>query len=202
MAIDKKIIEVLNAFNKKLNDDTRLSLKTKLRERAVKTLAKSKFKDKSIKDVQSRLEATIKPAPAVYENGGVVVRLYMNDYWEVVDKGRKAASVSSEGQSKINEWSATRGVAEKIRISDLEKRKEKQSKSERKGKLKTLKKMPFDRARKAAAFLIARKLKSKKLEPTYFFSTIKNDGRIEKLQQDLAEIMETEIILDIQSGWQ
>ena len=202
MAIDKKIIEVLNAFNKKLNDDTRLSLKTKLRERAIKTVAKSKFKDKSIKDVQSRLEATIKPAPAVYENGGVVVRLYMNDYWEVVDKGRKAASVSSEGQSKINEWSATRGVAEKIRISDLEKRKEKQSKSERKGKLKTLKKMPFDRARKAAAFLISRKLKSKKLEPTYFFSTIKNDGRIEKLQQDLAEIMETEIILDIQSGWQ
>ena len=202
MAIDKKIIEVLNAFNRKLNDDTRLSLKTKLRERAVKTLAKSKFKDKSIKEVESRLEATIKPAPAVYENGGVVVRLYMNDYWEVVDKGRKAASVSSEGQSKINEWSAVRGVAEKIRISDLEKRKEKQSKSERKGKLKTLKKMPFDRARKAAAFLISRKLKSKKLEPTYFFSTIKNDGRIEKLQQDLAEIMETEIILDIQSGWQ
>lgn len=202
MAIDKKIIEVLNAFNKKLNDDTRLSLRNKLRERAIKTLAKSKFKDKSIKEVESRLEATIKPAPAVYENGGVVVRLYMNDYWEVVDKGRKASSVSSEGQSKINEWSAVRGVAEKIRISDLEKRKEKQSKSERKGKLKTLKKMPFDRARKAAAFLIARKLKSKKLEPTYFFSTIKNDGRIEKLQQDLAEIMETEIILDIQSGWQ
>lgn len=200
MAIDKKIIEVLNAFNRKLNDDTRLSLKTKLHERAVKTLAKSKFKDKSIKDVQSRLQASIKPIPAVYENGGIVVRLYMNDYWEVVDKGRKAASVSSEGQSKLQDWSSTRGVAEKIRISDLEKRKEKQSKSERKGKLKTLKKMPFDRAKKAAAFLIARKLKSNKLEPTYFFDEIKNDGRIQKLEQDLAEIMQTEIIVDIQSG--
>jgi hypothetical protein len=202
MAIDKKIIEVLNAFNVKLNDDTRLSLKTKLRERAVKTLAKSKFKDKSIKDVQSRLEASIKPIPAVYEGGGITIKLVMNDYWEVVDKGRKAANVSSEGQSKIQDWSSTRGVAEKIRISDLEKRKEKQSKSERKGKLKTLKKMPFDRAKKAAAFLIARKLKSNKLEPTYFFSEIKNDGRIQKLEQDLAEIMETEIIVDIQSGWQ
>ena len=200
MAIDKKIIEVLNAFNRKLNDDTRLSLRNKLRERAVKTLAKSKFKDKSIKEVESRLEATIKPVPAVYENGGIVVRLYMNDYWEVVDKGRKAASVSSEGQSKLQDWSSTRGVAEKIRISDLEKRKEKQSKSERKGKLKTLKKMPFDRAKKAAAFLIARKLKSNKLEPTYFFDEIKNDGRIQKLEQDLAEIMQTEIIVDIQSG--
>lgn len=202
MAIDKKIIEVLNAFNKKLNDDTRLSLKTKIRERAVKTLAKSKFKDKSIKDVQSRLEASIKPIPAIYEGDGITIKLVMNDYWEVVDKGRKAAGVSSEGQSKIQDWSSTRGVAEKIRISDLEKRKEKQSKSERKGKLKTLKKMPFDRAKKAAAFLIARKLKSNKLEPTYFFSEIKNDGRIQKLEQDLAEIMETEIIVDIQSGWQ
>lgn len=198
MAIDKEIIKLLNDFNEKLLIDTRISLKNELHKRAVNTLAKSKFKDKSVKDVQSRLSASMKVIPAKYDSGGITTKLIMNDYWEVVDKGRKAANVSKDGQSKIQEWSSTRGVAEKIRISDLEKRKEKQSKSKSKRKLKTLKKMPFDKAKKAAAFLIARKLKSKKLEPTNFFSVIKNDGRLEKLQEDIAAIMQTEIIVNIQ----
>ena len=191
MAIDKKIIEVLNEFNMKLNNDTRLSLKTKLDARAAKHNGKI---------VQSRLWASIKPMPAIYEGGGIVVKLVMNDYWVFVNEGRNPGSVSSEGQSKIAEWSSTRGFAEKIRISDLERRKEKQSKSKRKGKLKTLKKMPFDQAKKAAAFLISRKLKSKKLEPTHFFDEVIKDGRIEKLQKDIAEIIQTEIIIDVQQA--
>jgi hypothetical protein len=191
MAIDKEIVALLNDFNTKLKDDTQLSLKTKLNERAAKNKGKS---------VQSRLFASVKALPATFDASGVTIKLVMNDYWVFVNEGRNPGNVSAEGQSKLAEWSDTRGFAEKIRIKDLEKRKEKQSKSERKGKLKTLKKMPFDRAKKAAAFLIARKLKSKKLEPTYFFDEIKNDGRIQKLEQDLAEIMQTEIIVDIQSG--
>ena len=191
MAIDKEIVALLNDFNTKLKDDTQLSLKTKLNERAAKNKGKS---------VQSRLFASVKALPATFDASGVTIKLVMNDYWVFVNEGRNPGNVSAEGQSKIAEWSSTRGVAEKIRISDLEKRKEKQSKSERKGKLKTLKKMPFDRAKKAAAFLIARKLKSKKLEPTYFFDEVIKDGRVEKLQQDLAKIMETEIIVNVQQA--
>lgn len=191
MAIDKQIIEVLNDFNLKLNNDTRLSLKTKLDARA------ARYKGKS---VQSRLWASIKPIPAKYDSGGITVKLVMNDYWIFVNEGRNPGNVSAEGQSKIAEWSATRGFAEKIRISDLEKRKEKQSKSKSKRKLKTLKKMPFDRAKKAAAFLIARKLKSKKIDPTHFFDEVIKDGRLEKLQKDIAAIMQAEIIIDIQQA--
>ncbi len=191
MAIDKEIVALLNDFNTKLKDDTQLSLKTKLNERAAKNKGKS---------VQSRLFASVKALPATFDASGVTIKLVMNDYWVFVNEGRNPGNVSAEGQSKIAEWSDTRGFAEKIRIKDLEKRKEKQSKSERKGKLKTLKKMPFDRAKKAAAFLIARKLKSKKLEPTYFFDEVIKDGRVEKLQQDLAKIMETEIIVNVQQA--
>jgi len=191
MAIDKEIVALLNDFNTKLKDDTQLSLKTKLNERAAKNKGKS---------VQSRLFASVKALPATFDASGLTIKLVMNDYWVFVNEGRNPGNVSAEGQSKLAEWSDTRGFAEKIRIKDLEKRKEKQSKSERKGKLKTLKKMPFDRAKKAAAFLIARKLKSKKLEPTYFFDEVIKDGRVEKLQQDLAKIMETEIIVNVQQA--
>ena len=195
MAIDKKIIEVLNAFNVKLNDDTRLSLKTKLDARAAKNKGKS---------VQSRLWASIKPMPAIYEGGGIVVKLVMNDYWVFVNEGRNPGNVSADGQSKIAEWSATRGFAEKIRIKDFDLRtkiqNEAKAKNANRKKWTKLKKMPFDKAKKAAAFLIARKLKSKKLEPTYFFDEVIKDGRVQKLQQDLAEIMETEIIVDIQQA--
>lgn len=200
MAIDKEIIALLGEFGKNITIDLKSNLRKKLDERAARTLAKSKFKDKSIKKLTSRLEASILANPVKYVDGGLVFTLSMNDYWEVVDKGRKAANVSKEGQSKIQEWSATRGVAEKLRISDLEYRKEKQSKSKSKRKLKTLKKMPFDRAKKAASFLIARKLKKNKLEPTNFFTLIKNDGRLEKLQEDISAIMQTEIIIDIQQA--
>jgi hypothetical protein len=200
MAIDKEIIALLSEFGKDITIDLKKNLRLKINERAAKTLSKSKFKDKSVKDVQSRLEASILANPVKFVDGGLVFTLTMNDYWEVVDKGRKAANVSSEGQSKIAEWSSTRGVAEKIRISDLEKRKEKQSKSKSKRKLKTLKKMPFDQAKKAAAFLISRKLKSKKLEPTHFFDDVIKDGRIEKLKEDIAKLINTEVTIDIQQA--
>ena len=200
MAIDKEIIALLGEFGKNITIDLKSNLRKKLDERAAKTLAKSKFKDKSVKKLTSRLEASILANPVKYVDGGLLFTLSMNDYWVFINQGRNAGNVSSEGQSKIAEWSATRGVAEKLRISDLEYRKEKQSKSKSKRKLKTLKKMPFDRAKKAASFLIARKLKKKSLDPTYFFTEIIKDGRIEQLQSEISKLINTEIIIDIQQA--
>lgn len=197
MAVDKEIIKILDEFNLKLAEDTRNSLQTKLDKRAEETLAKSKYKDKSFKRVKSRLWASIKPVATVFNNGSLKMKLTMNDYWSVVNDGRKASDVSEEGQSKIVDWSATRGLAEKIRITDLEARKQRQSLSERKGKLKTLKKMPFERAKKAAGYLVARSLKNKALEPTHFFDEVINDGRLEKLSEDITKIFRTEILIEI-----
>jgi hypothetical protein len=188
MGLNEKIKELLNEFNTKLLVDTRANIRLKLDERAP---SGSKFKGK-----ESRLEASVKAPPAIFDKGMIKSKLTMNDYWAVVNDGRKASNVSEEGQAKIAEWSATRGLAEKIRISDLEKRKQKQKLSERKN-LKTLKKMPFDRAKKAAGYLVARSLKKKSLEPTHFFDEVINDGRLKELEEKLSEILKSELIINI-----
>ena len=190
MAIDKEIIQILSDFNEQLVKDTRTSLQKKLDARAAKHGGKK---------VQSRLFASIAAPPAEYKSGGIYSKLVMNDYWVFVNDGRNAGNVSLDGQKKLEDWSSTRGFAEKIRITDLENRKKKQSLSERKN-LKKLTKMPFDKAKKAAAFLIARSLKKKNLEPTRFFDEVIKDGRVAKLKEDIAKVVKSEIIIDVQQA--
>ena len=187
MAISNDIEKVLNDFGLKLVIDTKSNLKKKLDERAARHGGKS---------VKSRLEQSVN-SEIVYSNGSINLIVKMNDYWNIVDGGRNASNVSAEGQAKIAEWSATRGVAEKIRISDLQNRLQKQSLSKHKDKLKKLKKMPFERAKKAAGFLIARSLKKKNLEPTNFFSEVIKDGRVDELYAALTEIFATDINIEI-----
>lgn len=179
MSLNSDINKLLSEFGLSMVNDTRSNLQKKLDERAAKYGGKK---------VKSRLWAST-TSEIKYDNNGVKLAIKMNDYWDVVDGGRKTGNVSKYGQNKIAEWSATRGLAEKIRISDLEARKEKQKLSKRKGKLKALKKMPFERAKKAAGFLVARALKNKTLEPTNFFTEIKNDGRIKEFEKKLSELI-------------
>ena len=187
MALNDDIYNTLEKFGIKVVKDSRSSLKKKLDVRAAKHGGKS---------VQSRLEASIK-SNVTYKNGAIVLTVNMNDYWVFVDKGRNAGPVSESGQSKIAEWSKIRGVAEKIRITDLNLRLAKQKESKTDRKKKKLTKMPFERAAKSAAFLIARKLKKKSLEPTNFFSEVINDGRIDDLKKELSELIKTDVIINI-----
>lgn len=190
MALNDDISEVLSEFGFTLTVDTKKSLKSKLDERASKYGGRKRT---------SRLEASAKAKPIEFSNGVITLKFSMNDYWDIVNGGRKASNVSEDGQSKIADWSALSGLAEKIRISDLANRKQKQSLSKRKG-LKTLKKMPFDRAKKAAGYLVARSLKKKSLDPTHFFDEVINDGRIEELKQRLTEVIKKDIQIQISNG--
>jgi len=190
MALNDKIKNLLTDFGVSLTVDTKRSLKEKLDARA------SKYKGRKR---TSRLEASAIAKPVKYSQGKLTLTFEMNDYWDIVDGGRRAGNVSEEGQNKISEWSALSGLAEKIRLSDLEARKKKQSLSKRKN-LKTLKKMPFDRAKKASGFLVARSLKKKSIEATNFFSEVINDGRIEELKEKLKEILKTELQIEISNG--
>lgn len=196
MALSDELYELLSKFGIKVVNDTRNNLQKKLNERAIKTLSKSKFEDKSVKNVKSRLWASI-DSKVDYKQGGIVLNITMNDYWKFVDKGRNAGSVSEDGQNKIKDWAKTRGVAEKIRISDYNLRLAKQKESKTDRKKKKLTKMPFERAAKSAAFLIARKLKNKSLEPTNFFTEVYNDGRIDELKKQIAELIKTDVIINI-----
>jgi hypothetical protein len=60
--------------------------------------------------------------------------------------------------------------------------------------------MPFEQAKKAAAFLIARKLKNNRLDPTHFFDEVIKDGRVDKLKEDIAKVVKAEITIDIQQA--
>ena len=192
MAISNDIEKVLSEFSKHLVDDTRSSLQKKLDERAASHGSKKK--------ITSRLWTSVN-APITYEDGNIILRLQMNDYWEVVDKGRKASGVSAEGQAKIAQWSDTRGFAEKIRITDFNLRtkiqNEKKAKNTNRKKWSKIKKMPFENAKKAAGFLVARSLKKKNLEPTNFFSEVIKDGRVDELYSALTEIFSTDINIEI-----
>ena len=190
MALNDEIRKVLSEFGLNLTIDTKQSLKQKLDARASKYGGRKRT---------SRLEASAKALPVTYQGGVLTLKFEMNDYWDIVDGGRKASNVSEDGQKKIADWSALSGLAEKIRISDLETRKQKQSLSKRKG-LKTLKKMPFDRAKKAAGYLVARSLKKKSLEPTNFFTDVINDGRLDELKERLKELVKAEIKIEISNG--
>ena len=191
MALVDKIKDLLDEFGKALNDDTRSSLKKALDDRAAKHKGRKRT---------SRLEASVKPIVS-FNDDTIKFTLNMNDYWAVVNDGRSPNSVSAEGQKKIAEWSAVSGFAEKIRLTDLEQRKQKQSLSKRKGKLKKLQKMSFDKAKKTAGFLVARSLKNKSIEPTHFFDEVINDGRIEKLQSEITELVKDDIIIEIRSSY-
>lgn len=192
MALVDKITDLLDEFGVKLNDDTRKSLKDALDARAEKNKGRKRT---------SRLEASVKP---IVESKGSSIKLTlnMNDYWAVVNDGRSPNNVSEEGQEKLADWSATSGLAEKIRITDLEERKTRQSLSKRKGKLKSLKKMPFERAKKAAGFLVARSLQKKAIEPTHFFDNVINDGRVKELEDALTELIKTDITIEITSSYE
>jgi hypothetical protein len=192
MALVDKIKKLLDEFGVKLDNDTRSSLKKALDERA------SKYKGRKR---TSRLEASIDPDVS-FTSDSIKFTLNMNDYWAVVNDGRSPNNVSEDGQEKLVAWSAVSGFAEKIRISDLEQRKQRQSLSKRKGKLKKLQKMPFERAKKAAGFLVARSLKNKSIEPTHFFDNVIDDGRVQELQDRLTELIKTDIIVEIRSSYQ
>lgn len=118
---------------------------------------------------------------------GIVFQLIMPDYAEFVDKGRRAGAVSKEGQERIAEWGRRKNYIESLRKRDLENRQERQAKNKTNRKKKTLKKMPFDRAKKAFAYLVSRKIAKSGYEGNNFFTDVINDGRLETLLTDLRE---------------
>lgn len=193
MAIDSEIKDLLTKFGEDLLTDTRNSLKAKLDAKA------SKYKSRK---VNSRLSATMKPQ-TVFESGGITFKMFMNDYWDAVNSGRSPTEKSGDGsvKKKIEEWIKTRGVA--VKISKIKESKLKNLKT--KGKFgkkiaKVYKKQTYDEAVKAAAYAIAQKIHKDGYEGNHFFDEVINDGRTEKLKKNIAELIETDVIVNIQQA--
>jgi hypothetical protein len=190
MAITDEIVKVLTEFGKDTVPDLQRSLKSKLSAKS----SKYGTRRNSSSDLSNSIKFSFPKS-----SGSISFVLSMNEYGEAIDSGRKAHGVSSEGQESLIDWAKKQGVAENYRKKDLETRLSKQGKSTRKNK-KKLVKMPFDKAAKTIAFLVARKLKKKGFEGNGFFSEIIKDGRVEELSAKLKEIIKSEIRIEVISG--
>ena len=180
---------ILEAFGTKVVEDLRKSLSDKLQARAASY--KSKYPGGSSNPGDSALSASIKYL-IVDSSEGIKLNVYLNDYWEAVDSGRKPAGVSED--ARIDKWIKSRNLIPGFQKSNLEDRIDTQNRLNKTNrKTKVLKKMKFADAVKAMDFLVRRKLKDKGYQGNQFFSSVMEDGRQEKLATDIKAALNKEI---------
>ena len=180
---------ILEAFGTKVVEDLRKSLSEKLQARAASY--KSKYPGGSSNPGDSALSASIKYL-IVDSSEGIKLNVYLNDYWEAVDSGRKPAGVSQD--ARIDKWIKSRNLIPGFQKSNLEDRIDTQNRLNKTNrKTKVLKKMKFADAVEAMDFLVRRKLKNKGYQGNEFFSSVMEDGRQEKLATDIKAALNKEI---------
>ncbi|MFN7912163.1 MAG: hypothetical protein ACK5QC_10065 [Bacteroidota bacterium] len=169
-------VEILiDEFGNKLVDDLKASLKKK---------------GVMYQTQESKLAASIR-FRTLPKGDSIEFQLLMPAYAELVDEGRKPDPVSKKGKKKIGEWGDRKGMIGKFSKNELINRKKKQDKAKARNKnrkvWKTLKEQPFNKAKKAFAYVVSRKIAEKGYEGNNFFTDVINDGRIDELKKDLIE---------------
>ena len=184
-----EVEKILEAFGTKVVVDLRKGLSEKLQARAASY--KSKYPGGSSNPGESALSASIKYL-IVDSSEGIKLNVYLNDYWEAVDSGRKPAGVSQD--ARIDKWIKSRNLIPGFQKSNLEDRVDTQNRLNKTNrKTKVLKKMKFADAVKAMDFLVRRKLKDKGYQGNQFLSSVLEDGRQEKLATDIRLAMKKDI---------
>jgi len=191
-----EVEKILEAFGTKVVEDLRKSLSEKLQAKASRY--KSKYPGGSSNPGDSALSASIKYR-IVDSSEGIKLNVYLNDYWEAVDSGRKAAGVSQD--ARIDKWIKSRNLIPGFQKSNLEDRIDTQNRLNKTNrKTKVLKKMKFADAVKAMDFLVRRKLKNKGYQGNQFFSSVLEDGRQQQLTKDIAAAMKKDIEIVIKTN--
>jgi len=176
---------ILEDFGEKLVNDLRAALKAK---------------NVGYGGQDSKLAAQVR-FRVIPKNESISFQLLMPDYGEFVDRGRGSGQVSKKGIEKIGEWARAKNLVGKYQEDELYERQKKQIASKQRArnyskeskrdravrKWKTLKKMPFNRAKKQLAFAIASKIRAKGYEGKNFFTDTINDGRLDTLATDLKD---------------
>ena len=190
-----EVEKILESFGTKVVEDLRKSLSDKLQAKAA--YYQSKYEGASPNPGESALGASIKYR-FVDSANGLKLNVYLNDYWEAVDTGRKAAGVSKG--AKIDKWIKSRNLIPGFQKNNLKDRLKRQSENKTTRKKKVLKVMKFSEAVKAMDFLVRRKLKDKGYWGIHFFDEVVNDGRQEKLTKDIAAAMKKDIEIIIKTN--
>lgn len=182
MAIDKKIDEILVEFGMKLEQDLQDSLASKMGG-----------------SYNARLSGKIKSLPIRHMGDLTEYILQMPLYGKALDKGRGPTKEKTDGtmRGKIEDWVKRRALVGKYITDNLQQRLDKQAKNKTNRPKKPLKRLAFEKSVKQLSFLIARKIHKKGYKGNQFFSEVINDGRLEKLERDLLEATQNEVLIEI-----
>ena len=182
MAIDKKIDEILVEFGMKLEQDLQDSLASKMGG-----------------GYNARLSGKIKSLPIRHVGDLTEYILQMPLYGKALDGGRLPTKEKTDGtmRGKVEDWIKRRALVGKYINDNLQQRLDKQAKNKTNRPKKPLKKLAFEKAVKQLSFLIARKIHKKGYKGNQFFSEVINDGRLEKLEKDLIEAAQNEVVIEI-----
>lgn len=184
MAIDKKIDEILVDFGVKLQTDLQASLKSKMSD-----------------GYNPRLSGKIKSLPIKHMGDLTEYILQMPLYGKALDGGRGKTKEPGNGalRKNIAEWLKRRNdIFRKFEKGNLEYRLEQQAKNKKTNRpSKPLKKLAFEKAVKQFSYIIARKIHRDGYKGNQFFSEVINDGRLEKLERDLLEATQNEVLIEI-----
>lgn len=178
MAIDKKIDEILVEFGMKLEQDLQDSLASKMGG-----------------SYNARLSGKIKSLPIRHIGDLTEYILKMPEYGKVLDKGRGKTINDGTGEVKKNlvDWIKRRGLEVKI----SQRKQLRAAKVKNKKIKKAVKQRNYEDAVKSLAFIIARKIHKFGYKGNQFFSEVINDGRLEKLEKDLLEATQNEVLIEI-----
>lgn len=166
--------KILENFGVKAKKDLQKSLTDKQKAKAAK-YGRSYNQNSRLKN---SIKYTVKETATAIE-----LNLYMEDYGDIVDKGRRPGPVSQAGQLSIKNWIKIKGLNPSQILSVPGK-----------------KKLSFETASKQFAFLVTRKVSKKGFEGNDFYSSVINDGRLDQLKKDIEKESVKEIIISFNNG--
>jgi hypothetical protein len=188
MALEDKINAALNIWGRILVSDMRESINQALKKGAAskKTGTVNGWKSPSSSDLSAsvRMEVT-----------GNTFSLYMNDYWEAVDKGRGESSGSGTGAVRKNmgrEWMAKAGINPSRVLQEIT-----QNYYAKKGIKRKAPRLQFDKAVKSLSYILSRTVHEKGTNPRPFYDRVINEQRLQDLRDLLGKEIANEIRIEI-----
>jgi hypothetical protein len=166
--------KILDDFGKKLVTDVRQSWDNEKKKKAAKY--GTPFNPNSRLNASMSYEVT-------FRNGSLFMVFSMDDTYVFPEDGRKPAGVSKEGQRSLAEWVRRNG----LKFNITQKAKTTTRKIKNKTVKRAYKQMSMEQAIKGVVYVISRKIKERGYDGTRFYSKVINDGRIQKLQQEIFE---------------
>jgi len=176
--LNDELKTLLDGFAITLTEDLNHSLNTALRNGGRK------------QPQEAKLNFTHKIA---FENNELTITILASGkYWRYIESGRKKG-IMPPSTPFGKRYQAEIGVSAPKIIQEMQQKYYEKHKLKRK-----VKKLPFEKAVKQLSYLIARGIKNKGIKPKPFFDKVLQDGRINKLSEQVSNLISKEIIVNIQ----